>query len=126
MKKYVKPMMEGQVFASNEFVSACGDIGGVACLNMNKNQGIKGIFADVNENGIYESTIDTTKINYREQNDCGNAGSTTGGDHDPSKFSRDTLVFVVYNNGNVIPAYQVTDVRQDSPHYVSVKIANHS
>ena len=27
MKKYMKPTMEGQMFVSNEFVSACGDSG---------------------------------------------------------------------------------------------------
>ena len=29
MKKYIKPTMDGQLFAANEFVSACGDSGKV-------------------------------------------------------------------------------------------------
>ncbi len=126
MKKYVKPIMEGQMFVSNEYVSACGDVNGLSCLNMNKDQGIKGIFYDVDGNGIYDSTIDTSIISFSERQDCGTNGSATGGNHDPKKISRDTLVFVVYNNGTVVPSYKVTDVQQDSPHFISVKTANHS
>ena len=35
MKKYMKPTMEGQMFVSNEFVSACGDSGTTYLIECN-------------------------------------------------------------------------------------------
>ena len=41
MKNYVKPMMESEVFAANEYIAACGDSGVV--YNFECNAGVAGI-----------------------------------------------------------------------------------
>lgn len=60
MKKYVKPVMEGQIFASNEYVGACSDLtGGVkyefVCDAGNK---VKGGLYDLNWN-LVSNDIDS-------------------------------------------------------------------
>ena len=34
MKNYVKPMMESEVFAANEYIAACGDSGTTYLLDV--------------------------------------------------------------------------------------------
>lgn len=52
MKNYVKPMMESEVFAANEYISAC----------YSGNCNISGeVYMDTNGNGIYDKGIDQYK-----------------------------------------------------------------
>ena len=65
MKKYVKPMMEGQMFVSNEFVGACYKI---RCTTPVRNSTFYYVYDDTNGNGsldendkqLYHSTFGFT------------------------------------------------------------------
>ena len=48
MKNYVKPMMESEVFAANEYIAACGDSGVVYKFKCDAGDGVPG--------SVYEET----------------------------------------------------------------------
>ena len=52
MKKYVKPMMEGQMFVSNEYVAACYKI---KCTTPKNNSEFNYIYADTNNSGALDT-----------------------------------------------------------------------
>ena len=53
MKEYVRPMMDSEVFAANEYFSACGDENKVYKFECNANYVFGGgeVFVDTNKNG---------------------------------------------------------------------------
>ncbi len=51
MKNYVKPMMESEVFAANEYIAACYRI---RCTTPNGNASYNYIYADSNDNGVWD------------------------------------------------------------------------
>ena len=51
MKNYVKPMMESEAFAANEYIAACYRI---RCTTPNGNRSYKYIYADSNNNGVWD------------------------------------------------------------------------
>ena len=68
MKKYMKPTMEGQMFVSNEFVSACGDSGTTYIFECNAPAGDLYYYKDNNSNPTYLGgfTPNTSSIHYAE------------------------------------------------------------
>ena len=129
MREYVKPMMDSEVFVANEYFSACGDIQKVACLNMNQDQNIIGVYYDQNMDGIIDSPSDKfTTWNF--MNDCNTNGSTIAGNHsisDAQKNNPDLRVIVKYGNGSEVPAIMDYNYRDGhTPHFISLKVANHS
>ena len=122
MKTYVKPKMDIQTFVTNEFIAACKPETKLACLNMNHAQVV---YYDSNDNKILDESEKklSNTYNFKEQNDCGTTGSTTGGNHTVAGTVGADLVYVGYGNYNNMtftPAYLVRDVKKDSPHFVSV------
>lgn len=144
MKTYVKPIMESEMFVANEYCSPCSSTTPVACLNMNQAQFV---FKDVNGNGTYEKNIDKILFSSQGQGgggighhsslsmqDCGTDGDAEAKNHIISETelaNSDLRVFVYYSSNNIVPAimdYNGTDGKyfSDSPHFISLKVANHS
>ena len=139
MKKYTKPLMESEVFVANEYIGACYKNSSVSCLNMNSAKA----YVDSNGNGVYDANVDKEWTgSYSHRNDCYMSGDETGANHDLSGItdlsSSLEKVFVVSTSGNswnstttVTEAYILYSEDDknsfgDSPHFISVKEANHS
>lgn len=122
MKQYVKPTMEFEAFMTNEYIAACKPETKLACLNMNN---AKVVYYDTNDNQILDNSemVSSNTFSFKEQNDCGTTGDSSGGNHTVAATTGADLVFVGYGrtgNYTYTPAYKVTDVKQDSPHFISV------
>ena len=52
MKEYVKPMMDSEVFAANEYVAVCYRI---KCTTPNRNDTFYYLYDDTNDNGVWDS-----------------------------------------------------------------------
>lgn len=66
MKKYVKPMMDSEIFVANEYVSACY----VGSCNIDGE-----VYLDTNNNGVYDKGTDQ----YKYTNDACKDGFTIRG-----------------------------------------------
>lgn len=65
MKNYVKPMMESEVFAANEYIAACGDSGVVYNFECNAGGGTPGtVYEDSNHDGRWDLINDTPLTGY--------------------------------------------------------------
>ena len=126
MKKYVKPMMESEVFITNEFVGACDDGSHkYVCLNMGEHsKSFSVIYKDDNGNGIKENN-ETTIWNASYKDDCGETGGRVHSITDPSKLTKVLIHFNSDPEGVYTSAYAVP-VGGNSYHYVSVKTFNAS
>lgn len=132
MKRYVRPMMYAQMFVANEYVAACGDVTKFACLNMNS---MPTIYYDKDLDGILDNSekIDSNRFTaFNKMNDCGTTGSLIAGAHeitDAEKNSKELRVIVDYGSQQVaaiIDKSTKDNHFKDSPHFVSLKVANHS
>ena len=127
MKTYVKPIIESEELIPNEYISACQPNTSLACINMNLSQGNQGVYKDnlAHEDslGEYNPTYDTEVVKYSHKNDCGTDGDSSARNHTVSETQSAPLVFIKYNNGSIVPAYQVTTTQANSPHYISVASA---
>ncbi len=55
MKNYVRPMMESEVFAANEYIAACGEVNKVYKFECNAGNGNNGtVYLDSNSNGEWD------------------------------------------------------------------------
>lgn len=144
MKKYMKPTMNGQVFATNEYIGACGDISKFSCLNMNNISGgsIQVYYDNNPTNGILDDAEKQTNnrfTDWGEMNDCGTNGMVGAGAHDIQSLDGLTRVIVKYPDGST--RYEQTEIAavihyqkssygsgyiSNSPHFVSLKNINHS
>lgn len=130
MRKYVKPYMESETFVTNEYVSACGDTAGLACLNMND---ASKVYKD-NGDGVFDPTTDTAPLGFtwNQKNDCGTNGDETGGSHNINQVDTKQLYFITYRSSSTVnEAYLATSSQEngtfsDSPHFIMVKTYNHS
>lgn len=105
MKSYVKPMMESEVFAANEYIAACWKI------NCNVPTGFG--FIDTNENGRYDRWSDT-KLTSDGVYGCGewhtgvqgvpDDGPTANAMWQPQEY-KEGLLWGHYENAG--PAYDV-------------------
>lgn len=123
-KKYSKPNININKFISNEFISVC-NTKNLSCLNMNP---AKIVYKDKNKNGKLDDSekVVSNQLSFREQQDCDTTGDPTGGKHSSENLG--DLVFVGYGSFpyTFTSAYLVSDVKKDSPHFLSVESINHS
>lgn len=143
MKKYMKPIMDSEVFVTSEYIGAC--LEGIGCLNM-------GVDADAAKNiKVYNDnnnlgTLDADEMNYDNlytnwdySDDCGRTGDITGNNHNLTGVDLSTLkrVIVCYDDDDsktgyerMIPAYVSFDLNKNNsqkhPHFISVKTTNAS
>lgn len=52
MKTYIKPIMESELFAANQYISACYRI---RCTTPNRNDTFYYLYDDSNDNGVWDS-----------------------------------------------------------------------
>lgn len=65
MREYVKPTMEGEVFAANEYVAACGDMNKVYEFICDAGGGTPGtVYEDSNHNGKWDLVGDKALTGY--------------------------------------------------------------
>ena len=96
MKKYMKPMMEGQIFVSNEYVGACSDLTG----------GVKYKFVCDAGGGTYGGLYDTNWNLVSNSKDSYHAcGETHESPVDSLYFKGFFDVDTNHSNGNEIEVY---------------------
>lgn len=136
MKKYIKPTIDSEVFVTNEFISACGDISKFSCLNMNdvyiNHQKVNiYVYKDTDKDGVLdesENNENNLYTNWNFQNDCGNSGDAVAGSHNISNITGLTRVIVRFpdSRGDVPAVIHSQSGLSNNPHFVSLKNINHS
>lgn len=144
MKKYMKPIMNSEVFVTNEFIGACSD-SALSCLNMNN---ATAVYKDLDKDGILDDNEknDANKFTgWNYKNDCYMSGDSTSKNHiltqtyidnaqrvlvvsetTSGKWPNQTTTTTVTSAIVVKSNETGSNIFSDSPHFISLKVANHS
>ena len=129
MKNYVKPMMESEVFAANEYIAACGDSGVTYKFECNAGRGIHGsVYQETNgREGLQTSggwgyradrELTSWPWNYyyacNEEHTADSTDDFVSGYYLPNDNSRNAQQVIIWRGPNGDDIHCTTNLNQDS------------
>ena len=128
MKNYVKPMMESEAFAANEYIAACGDSGVVYKFECNAGGGVHGsVYQETNGRPGFQSEFfgiggDKELTNWpmryyhacNEKHEADSTDDFVSGYYFPNNNSRDVQQVIIWRGPNGDDIHCTTNLNQDS------------